>query len=93
MRRDRRFARLTIKLVLIMAMCVPLSVGCVATPPLLEGGEGLRKPLTIASIGFMIPPLVPTSLGNWWWRSPAIWTWHRLSQLAARPRGKCGRRG
>src|SRR5438309_6283451 len=50
MRHDRQFARRIVKLVLIMAMCVPLSVGCVATPPLPEKGEGLRKPLTIASI-------------------------------------------
>src|SRR5438874_8860993 len=33
-----------------MAMGVLLSMGCAVEPPLLAGGEGLRKPLTIASI-------------------------------------------
>ena len=50
MRRDRRCARLTVKLCLIMALGVLLSVGCGAKPPLLAGGEGLRQPLTIASV-------------------------------------------
>ena len=50
MRCDQRCARFIVKLCLIMAMGVLLSMGCTAEPPLLEGGEALLKPLTIASI-------------------------------------------
>jgi polysaccharide biosynthesis/export protein len=50
MGRDRRFAGLTVKLFLVMAMGLPLSVGCAAKPPLLERDEGLLKPMRLASI-------------------------------------------
>ena len=50
MRRDRRFARLTIKLFLVMAIGVPLCMGCTAKPALLVGGEGQIEPQMVASV-------------------------------------------
>ena len=51
MRRDRRFARLTMKLFLVMAIGVPLCVGCAAKPALFERGERQLEPLTIKGEG------------------------------------------
>jgi polysaccharide export outer membrane protein len=61
MRRDRRFARLTIKLFLVMAIGVPLCMGCAAKPALLVGGEGQIEPPMIKGEG-QIEPLMVASV-------------------------------
>jgi len=50
MRRDWRLATFAVKLFLIIAICMPLYIGCAATPPRLEKDEVRLKPLTIASV-------------------------------------------
>jgi hypothetical protein len=50
MGRDRRFAKLIVKLFVVVAIGMPLGVGCAAKPPLLARDEGLLEPMTLASI-------------------------------------------
>jgi polysaccharide export outer membrane protein len=48
--RDRRIHRLSIMLLVAMAIGMPMIIGCAAVPTSLGGGEGQLRPLTIAAI-------------------------------------------